>query len=62
MTTVIVAGSVLLFLAGLWLIVIWGGKTIQPPVLDGPYPNRLRPGPLHCAGTSGGQIFGASRL
>ena len=40
MTTVIVAGSVLLFLAGMWLIVIWGGKTIQPPVLDGPYPNR----------------------
>lgn len=40
MTTVIVAGSVLLFLAGTWLIVIWGGKTIQLPVQDGPYPDR----------------------
>jgi uncharacterized membrane protein YidH (DUF202 family) len=40
MTTVIVAGSVLLFLAGMWLIVIWGGRTVQSPVQDGPYPNR----------------------
>jgi hypothetical protein len=39
MTTVIVAGSALLLLLGIWLIVVWGGKTIQPPVQNGPYPN-----------------------
>lgn len=37
MTTVIVVGSVLLLLAGVWLIFIWGGKNIQPPVQEGPY-------------------------
>lgn len=40
MTTGIVVGSVVLLLAGMWLIFIWGGKTIQPPAHDGPYPNR----------------------
>ncbi|MHA7292196.1 hypothetical protein ACX80V_21560 [Arthrobacter sp. MDT3-24] len=39
MTEVIVVASALLFLAGTWLIVIWGDKTIQPPVNDGAYPN-----------------------
>lgn len=40
MTLVIVVASALLFLAGMWFIFVWGGKTIQPPVHDGPYPNR----------------------
>lgn len=45
MTIAIIAGSILLFLAGLWLIVRWGGMAVQPPpvrppVGDGPYPDR----------------------
>jgi hypothetical protein len=40
MTTVIVVASALLFLAGMWFIVVWGGKTIQPPVQNGPSPDR----------------------
>ena len=40
MTTAIIAGSVLLFLAGLWLIVRWGGIAVQPPAGGGPYQDR----------------------
>jgi hypothetical protein len=40
MTIAIIAGSVLLFLAGIWLIVRWGGTAIQPPAGGGP--NRER--------------------
>jgi hypothetical protein len=36
MTIAILAGSVLLFLAGLWLIVGWGGMAIKPPAGGGP--------------------------
>lgn len=49
MTIAVIAGSVLLFLAGLWLIVRWGGMVIKPPGL------------LQCADSSGGPIFGALR-
>lgn len=40
MTRTIIAGSVLLFLAGMWFIVRWGGIPIQPPASDGPYSDR----------------------
>ncbi|MGF9648686.1 hypothetical protein AAIH32_11960 [Pseudarthrobacter oxydans] len=36
MTTAIITGSVLLFLAGVWLIVRWGGMEIKPPADVGP--------------------------
>ena len=36
MTIAILAGSVLLLLAGLWLIVRWGGTAIKPPAGGGP--------------------------
>lgn len=39
MTTFIVLASALLFLAGIWLIIAWGGKTIRPPDYVEP-PNR----------------------
>lgn len=40
MTSAIITGSVLLFLAGLWFIVRWGGTAIQPPAGGGPYRDR----------------------
>ena len=40
MTVAIIAGSILLFLAGLWLIVRWGGLAVETPAGDGPYPDR----------------------
>ena len=40
MTVAIIAGSALLFLAGLWLIVRWGGLAVETPAGDGPYPDR----------------------
>ena len=40
MTAFIVVASALLFLAGMWFIVAWGGRDIQPPVHGGPYPDR----------------------
>jgi hypothetical protein len=39
MTTFIVVASTLLLLAGIWLIVAWGDKTIRPPAYADP-PNR----------------------
>jgi hypothetical protein len=40
MTVAIIAGSILLFLAGLWLIVRWGGMAVQTPAAGGRYPDR----------------------
>lgn len=40
MTVAIIAGSALLFLAGLWLIVRSGGLAVETPAGDGPHPDR----------------------
>ena len=37
MSIAVIAGSVLLFVAGIWLLVRWGGTAIQPPAGGAPY-------------------------
>ena len=61
MTVAIIAGSILLFLAGLWLIVRWGGLAVETPAGDGPYRTVEPPGQLRFADTSGGPTCGVSR-